>query len=413
MQANIAIVIAAFNRPHALNRLLTSIQNAAYSTYHSIPLVISIDYSGNEECYEVADAFDWRHGTKTVIKHPQNLKLKGHIIKCGNLTTAHDAIIMLEDDLFVAPQFYTYAQEAYQFYKEDESLAGIALYNYRYNEFAYCPFEPIADGSDTYFMQVPCSCGQLWTKNQWQSFVQYLATETEDEHLFLPQEALNWPVATSWKRSFFKYMVVCNKYFVYPRVSVTTNFGDVGQHYADAVYIWQTPLLYGRKNYQFVALAASASVYDSFFELTESSYNKLTNQNLSISFDINGIKPLLKITTEYLISSKYCSNPQSSYLPALYPYECNVLQQIKGDASNQACFSLGKTSAFKSHLHFNRLAVDVSRTFFHIGYVTNAAKEEVYQSTPYRMGWLLLAPRRFLQRVLTRLQLIFKSANDK
>ena len=76
MQANIAIVIAAFNRPHSLRRLLSSIKTAAYSSYTNIPLVISIDYSGNEDCYKVADDFEWMHGKKTVIKHPNNLKLK-------------------------------------------------------------------------------------------------------------------------------------------------------------------------------------------------------------------------------------------------------------------------------------------------------------------------------------------------
>ena len=43
MQTDIAIVIAAFNRPDCLARLLKSISLATYDGYTNIPLVISID----------------------------------------------------------------------------------------------------------------------------------------------------------------------------------------------------------------------------------------------------------------------------------------------------------------------------------------------------------------------------------
>ncbi len=405
MQADIAIVIAAFNRPKSLSRLLTSLSHADYQAYTNIPLVISIDHSGNDDCYKVADDFNWPFGQKTVIKHPQNLKLKTHIITCGDLTDKYDAVIMLEDDLFVSPQFYSYAQEAFFFYKDDTALAGIGLYNYRYNEFAYCPFEPMTDGSDIYFMQVPCSCGQLWTKQQWQSFKQYITAETTDESaLFMPAEALKWPVKTSWKRSFFKYMVAANKFFVYPRISLTTNFGDVGQHYADSVFIWQTPLLQAKREYRFSTYSTSVCVYDAFFELHEKAYNRLSNQAVSICFDLNGTKPLANISSEYLVSAKHCNKPQSCYLPALYPYECNVIQQVKTEKREAAAFYYGKTTSFTNRQSFDRLTVDVSRTFFHTSYITDAARKEVMQSLPYRLGMLVLLPKRIMQRVVNKIR---------
>lgn len=410
MHADIAIVIAGFNRPHSLSRLFRSLQQADYNNYNDISLIVSIDYSGNNECYKLAEDFVWEHGKKTIIKHPENLKLKNHIVKCGDLTSDHDAVIMLEDDLFVSPQFYDYAQQAYSFYKNDPSLAGIGLYNYRYNEFALCPFEALTDGHDNYFMQVPCSCGQLWLKEQWQEFRAYLQTETEDEEeLFMPQAALNWPVKTSWKRSFFKYMVKNDKYFVYPRISLATNFGDIGEHYADSVYVWQTPLLYGRKNHKFSLFSESSCRYDSFFELEERAYNKISKKNISICFDLNGTKPLDKITSEYLVSSKYCSKPESNYLPALYPYECNILNEVKGDIGVNACFSFGKTSSFSDKRIFDRLNVDVSRTFFYPGYLAAAAKNEVYQTVQYRIGLFVLKPVNFIHRVINKLRSVFRS----
>ncbi|NCU04921.1 MAG: hypothetical protein GXC73_13125, partial [Chitinophagaceae bacterium] len=300
-----------------------------------------------------------------------------------------------------------YAQQAYAFYKDDEGLAGIGLYNYRYNEFAYTPFEPLTDGYDNYFMQVPCSCGQLWTRQQWQLFKTYLANEKTEEaepSVFMPKEALRWPVKTSWKRSFFKYMVETDKFFVYPRVSLTTNFGDAGQHYADSVYIWQTPLLYSKKEYLFSNLNKSVSLYDAFFELHTQGYHRITNTSLSVSFDLNGTKPLEKIQTEYLVSCKQCNRPQTLYLPALYPYECNIISAVTTADAEAAGFSFGKTENFTTTQLFERLNVDVRRVFFHTGYIIDAAKKEVYHTLPYRLGMLALWPKHFVQRVITKIR---------
>jgi hypothetical protein len=404
MQANIAIVIAAFNRPDSLERLLQSIARADYRDYKDIPLVISIDFSGNDHCYEVAENFVWQFGDKIIIKHPHNLKLKTHIIQCGDLTEQYDAIIMLEDDLYVSSQFFDYAQKAFFFYKEDTSLAGIGLYNYRYNEFAYCPFEPITDGYDNYFMQIPCSWGQIWTRYQWNSFKEYFRSETEyEDDILMPPAAKIWPIKTSWKRSFFKYMVAKKKYFVYPRVSLTTNFGDIGDHYSEAVYIWQTPLLYGKRDYRFSYITESVSIYDNFFELDEIAYNKITSQNMSISFDLNGSKPLDKIKSEYLVSNKYCNAPIKKYLPALYPYECNAINEVTTGLSATNTFSFGKTMSFQEQPAFERLNVDLQRTFFNSGFLTNAAKVEVYNSVIYRLGLFIFKPYNFSKRLIRKL----------
>ena len=116
MQADIAIVVVAYNRPHALNRLLSSIKQADYSGYSNIQLIISIDFSGNDDCFVLADSFEWEWGKKEIVRHPENLGLKKHILLCGDISEQHDGVIILEDDLFVSPAFYDYAQQAYLFY---------------------------------------------------------------------------------------------------------------------------------------------------------------------------------------------------------------------------------------------------------------------------------------------------------
>ena len=144
-KVDIAIVVVTFNRPNSLERLLKSLYYSDYTGYSDIILYISIDFSDNSECQKIAESFDWIHGDKIIISHNSNLGLKKHILSCGDLVKKHDAIIVLEDDLLVSPQYFKFAVSAYDFYKNDSRIAGISLYNYNYNENAYCGFEPIYD----------------------------------------------------------------------------------------------------------------------------------------------------------------------------------------------------------------------------------------------------------------------------
>lgn len=70
-----AIVIATYNRPHALSRLLNSISVANYDGYNDIPLVISIDGGDNPKCEEIANNFTWTYGKKIIISHVVYLSL--------------------------------------------------------------------------------------------------------------------------------------------------------------------------------------------------------------------------------------------------------------------------------------------------------------------------------------------------
>jgi hypothetical protein len=403
MQADIAIVIAAYNRPASLQRLLGSIARANYEGYENIQLFISIDHSGNNDSKATADAFEWKHGAKTVVQHPQNLGLKKHILSCGELTKQHDAVIVLEDDLLVSAFFYDYAQQAYTFYKSDEQVAGIALYHNTFNEVASCPFEPLHDGFDNYFMQVPCSWGQLWTNKQWAGFVNYLS-EFKDEQFteVLPSSVQQWPSNSSWKKFFYSYMLQSGKYFVYPRVGLSTNFGDAGQHLVQSQTVFQTPLLLGEKVFHFSTVADSLSLYDGFFELAGQVYNKLADANLSVSFDLNGTKPLSTIKTTHLISSKLCKNPQKQFAVACYPYENNILLNIVRNEKNEAFFSLGETAGFAEQQQFSRLSIDLKRVFLNDLFLRQAVRNELEQLKDFRLGNTLLKPLRLIKKILKR-----------
>ncbi len=403
MQADIAIVIAAYNRPASLQRLLGSVQRANYEGYAAIELIISIDHSGSTDCNVIATAFEWKHGTKTVMQHPQNIGLKKHILLCGAYTEKYEAVIVLEDDLLVSPFFYNYAQQAYSFYKNEERIAGVALYSNSFNEVANCPFDALHDGYDNYFMQVPCSWGQLWSKNQWGGFINYVEN-AKDEYAFdrLPETVQLWPTASSWKKLFYSYLLQTGKWFVYPRVGLSTNFGDAGQHLLQSQTAFQTSLLLAKKSFQFAALDDSLSLYDGFFELDGQIYNKLIDADLSVSFDLNGTKQLHSIQTTYLISSKQCKNPQKKFAVACYPYENNILLNIEAAGTENTFFSLAETAFFSEEQQFSRLPIDLKRVFLSDGSLRAAVKAEFEQSKEFQIGNGFLKPLRFIKKLLKK-----------
>ncbi|MBS4065613.1 MAG: glycosyltransferase [Chitinophagaceae bacterium] len=400
MQADIAIVVVAFNRPLSLKRLLESLNAANFDSYTGVHLIISIDFSGKSDCTNIAESFEWEYGTKTVIKRSENLGLKKHIFKCGDLTEKHDAIIMLEDDLFVSPFFYKFAQQAYFFYKDEEIIAGVSLYNNVFNEVALCPFEPVHDGFDNYFMQVPCSWGQLWTIQQWNKFRDYInELDSFDEDGSLPANVLLWPTASSWKKIFYKYLVDKGKYFVYPRVSLTTNFGEAGEHVIEKQLVFQSPLLLKQKTFQFSLFKNSFSIYDPYFELTGECYNKITGSDLDVSFDLNNTKQLSKVKSKYLISGKKCKRQEKQYAVNLYPYENNILFN-RAASDGEYYFSLGKTADFFDTHLFMRRSIDIRRLFMNIDFVKNDVFEEMKLTKEYRVGFKILSPIFLVRRII-------------
>jgi hypothetical protein len=401
MQADIAIIVVAYNRPESLRRLLRSIELSDYGQFHDITLIISIDKSGNDDCGSIAKGFQWKYGEKEVIIHDIKLGLKKHIFSCGDMTADFDAVIVLEDDVLVSPIFYHYAQQAYQFYHNDVNIAGIALYRPSFNDVAYCPFDPIDDGFDSYFMKVPCSWGQLWTSKQWIRFLDYMNLESAKGHFnLLPKTVKLWPDESSWKKIFYSYLSAHDLYIVYPRIGLTTNFGDVGQHMAEELTVYQTPLLLSIKNFNFQSLEGSISVYDGFYELEGSVYRKWFDLDISVTFDLNGTKSLDTINTEYLISCRKCTRAIKQIAASCYPNECNVLLDIPYSGRSSSFFSFSKTSAFKNEHQFIRLNQDVKRIFMNEIFIRNAALTELRQSAEYRIGHTIMRPIQFIKKLI-------------
>ncbi|MEH6307514.1 hypothetical protein RYH73_17825 [Olivibacter sp. CPCC 100613] len=348
-----AIIIVAFNRPESLRRLLLSIQNGQYDR-NDIDMIISVDYQDSDarkEVIAIADQFLWTYGNKLVVNHHEKLGLRKHVILCGDLAIKYGSVILLEDDLVVSEQFYSYAQEALRFYNNDERVGGISLYNHRKNPFNRFHFEIIPEENDTYFLQFASSWGQAWTLKQWEGFKSWYQHEGRIEKDDpIPENVKRWP-ESSWLKFFIKYLVVKNKYFVYPNKSFATNFSDSGTHNKSKNTDFQVPLFVGKMNsIRFQEIDKSINIYDAFFELIPSVLKKLHKeyQEYDITIDLYGMKPLDNVKTKYLLSSKQLkggnSEPLSGYSLQMKPAILNVIYGIEG-----ADIKLGETTLFENN----------------------------------------------------------------
>lgn len=340
-----AIVVVTYNREMSLVRLLSSISSANINS-SSVDLVISIDggADNNENIYEIASGYRWAAGNKQIIRHDHYLGLRNHILSCGDLTAEYGSIILLEDDLYVHPDFYSYATGALAFYEKDDHISQVALYSYNLNTNVVLPFVPLKNNFDTYFMKFPCSWGQCWTNKQWKGFRRWY----DDGQEILPEDSLPYAVKlwpeTSWLKYFAKYNEENDKYVVYPYSALTTNYNDEGIHNKSGHYIYQSFLSYHIGSYK-LAHFREGLKYDTFFELdpeiVKDSIEEL--REFDFELDLFGSKVGVSCKSKYLISSGLCKNPIMQFSDILKPYEQNILLNNK---SENGAFCLGLKDSF-------------------------------------------------------------------
>jgi len=333
MKYSPAIVVVAYNRPHSLQRLLSSLANTRKAD--GARLIISIDNNGseNQPVLDMAKNFKWPFGEKEVVHQPVKLGLRKHILQCGDLSKKYGSVIILEDDLFVSPYFYDYAVQALEYYEPDEKTGGISLYNHVDEDMTELPFMPIQDDSDVYFIQFPSSWGQAWSENQWNNFRTWYDKNPDISKIRISPQVLSWS-ESSWKKYFNAYLVYSGRYFVFPRISLTTNFNDKGTHKVlDINHNGQTQLRITDTHYRFRYCADSFCRYDAHFELEDRSVHHYCPDLSEYSFelDLYAIKNLEQVTVPYLITIRPSRNFIKGYRRALKPHEMNVILNLPGE----------------------------------------------------------------------------------
>jgi hypothetical protein len=334
---NPTIVVAAYRRTAPLERLMASISNAIYNN-GSVDLIISIDnYNNtNNDVVNFAREYNWPYGHKEVIYHDKNLGIFNHFNFCGNLTKELGTIIFLEDDLFASKYFYSYALQALDAFSGDENIAGISLFNYnRIEQWTNpYPFYAMDDGADNYFLQ-QASWGQVWTERMWEGYMNWLqdpaTLKKAGNYSTLPKVMRGWP-NTSWKKHYIAYMIEQGKYYVFPRVSLCSNFDDPGTNRKRNTVYYQSPILVGNKSFSFNQLHDSLSIYDAYFEILPATLKKLNPNLADYEFEVN----LYGNKSEHLLNNKTVLSKISGkenifeYGLKMKPHELNVIFDVQG-----------------------------------------------------------------------------------
>ncbi len=330
IKENTPIVVVAYNRPKSLRRLLSSLEAASYPS-KNIPLIISIDAAtNNQSTLNAAEEFVWLHGDKEVVYQTVNLGLRRHILKCGDFSKNYGSVIILEDDLYVSPNFYFYTQSALHFSLDKNYIGGISLYNHQYNVHTNSNFSAMEDGFDNWYFQFASSWGQAWTQEQWESFKSwYKANTVLTETANVPKYVTDWS-DKSWLKFFIAFLIKNNKYFMYPKISLSTNFSDAGTHVGSDSTKFQIPLAFFRKEkWNFSEIKMSSSVYDAFYENT-TLHRNMGLKSKELTVDLYGYKEPGK--TRFLLTSQILNYKIiKGFSKSLKPIDANITSHILGN----------------------------------------------------------------------------------
>ena len=323
-----AIVSVGYNRIKSQKRQLEAIKRADYTRYESVPLVISIDCSGDEELYNYARDFEWPHGEKYVIIREKRMGLKEHILACGDLTSYFKGIILLEDDIYVSKDFYNYTIQMEATYGDCPKVASISLYSNEMNGYCWLPLNRLHNEADVFADQAVSTWGEAWNSRMWSEFREWLAkTDIPWETIDMPHQIKEWTKA--WSKYYDAYMVMEDKYSIFPYTSLTTNFSDAGEHGGANNTIVQVSLQQGIKQY-------ATLPFDKLVKYDVYSNNLLLSKVLNlrredVCLDLYGVRPNDKKCRYYLSVQRMPYKVVKSYGLYMRPQELNVIEDIPGN----------------------------------------------------------------------------------
>lgn len=326
----IAICVVCYNRPDSLKRVLSSLEKAYYD--EPVTLIISIDKSKTTAVEELADQYKWEHGELRVIKHKENLGLRKHILSIGDfLKHDYEAVVVLEDDITVSPNFMRCTRQCVEKYCNDDRIAGISLYKSVINSNSRMPFHPLKNEYDVFFVKYAMSWGQVWMRKQWLAFKKWYDMNSKPFCLnYLPRNINQWS-DKSWLKYHIRYCLECDKFFVFPYDSHSTNNDDTGTHITMQRTINQTMMVdYPKLHYCLPSFDEQHIKYDTFFDpLFLAKHLGVNDKELTV--DLFGQKHESTYHRYVLSLQALPYEIIDSYALRLKPLEQNIIQKIIGD----------------------------------------------------------------------------------
>jgi len=109
---DISLLIIGYNRPDHLSRVLTRLLEFNDLNISSCYIFIDgpSDHTLNSKCYSIALQFSSNFAVSTnVFLRPSNIGLRNNIVQSvSHVLNHHDAVIVLEDDIYVHEYFFDY-----------------------------------------------------------------------------------------------------------------------------------------------------------------------------------------------------------------------------------------------------------------------------------------------------------------
>lgn len=341
-----AIVVVGYNRYTSLKRLLASLEKSFYS--EDVPLVISIDCSGDEAVYELTRSFKWTHGNKYVNIQKKRLGLKEHIYRCGDLTKHFRSVTILEDDLYVSPYFYSYVKQTVDKYGNEDNVAGISLYRNERNGFNGLPLYFLNNGNDVFAYQSTSTWGEIFTSSMWSSFRTWLNAWDEDFSIVDTYDVIKkWDRA--WSKYYEAYLILTKRYFIYPYLSLSTNNNDLGEHAISSQIdnTCQVELLWGDRIFV-LGDFDNLLKYDTY---AQSEFLRSFFTDKDILVDLNGNRENID-NCRYLLTIRHLNKRIiQRFGIKLRPIELNVVQSIHGDEIFLYDMSINERNTFKTSMY--------------------------------------------------------------
>lgn len=328
------IVAIGYKNVKGIKRLLDALSKADYG-HEKIKLIISVDKSDSDVTLNIAKEFQWDFGEKYVITFEERLGLRNHILHCGDYLDVYDldALAVFEDDTMPSRLFFQFMKAASEKYMDNENIAGVSLYSHKMNYNTKERFIPMENGADNYFMQCAQSWGQVWFRKQWSEFrAWYKEQENLESSHLIPEHVTGWP-ETSWLKYHIKYCVVKNKYFVYPYLSYSTCFLDVGEHVKVQTDDFQVPIsnmCVQSRNFHLIDFDEEALKYNVFFE-NQILYRYCNVNKDELLIDLYG--DCVATDKRYVLTKRtmpYCII--GSWENKLVPHEMNLICDLHGNA---------------------------------------------------------------------------------
>ena len=340
----INILILTYNRLKSLQRLLRSLSNA--KELQKVNLFVSCDFGASQDILDFLSDFKWNYGEFKVIQQSEHLGVKKHNIHAIEKASEWGNTLILEDDLYLAPHFANYIRQVFPTIAGESKVKALSLYRYSFMEENHFPFDLVPNSEFVYYQQRPCSKGCFYSQRMAAETLAFFKDfKGNYSDYALPSKVSAWDGNKSWLKAAYCFLQDEDAYLAYPRFSLATDFGDVGEHMERKEHriIHHSPL-YLDSEFSVKELKATINVYDAFYELKPWVLKSLVPELESYDFemDLHGFKSIESHSKSFMLSSKQTESYEKRWARVLKPEISNIFLNQSGEF-----YSLAETRTFK------------------------------------------------------------------